>query len=90
MRVKEGLDFSIQQLSNENVDFDSYKMGETINTEYPEYYPSLSLDNQVMIMTRRFKPVGASLEQEDFYISKWSNRNNSPEKQSLFLHQYAL
>ncbi|MAO45657.1 MAG: hypothetical protein CL823_00755 [Crocinitomicaceae bacterium] len=80
VRVKEGLDFSIQQLANENEDVDSHKLDETINTEYPEYYPSLSLDNQVMIMTRRFKPVGASVDQEDFYISKWSNRNNSWRK----------
>ncbi len=78
-RVKEGIEFSIQH-ANDSAKFDAHKLSENINTSSPEYYPSLSLDNQVMIMTRRFKPIGAKYNQEDFYISKWSNRNNSWDK----------
>ncbi len=79
VRVKEGIDFSIQH-ANDSAKFDAHKFSENINTSSPEYYPSLSLDNQVVIMTRRYKPIGAKYEQEDFYISKWSNRNNSWER----------
>ena len=79
VRVKEGLDYSIQHMNDEG-NFDSHKLGENINTEYPEYYPSLSLNNKILIMTRRFRPVGYKVEQEDFYISKWSNRLNDWEK----------
>ena len=79
LRVKDGLDFSIQH-ANDSAKFDAHKFSENINTSSPEYYPSLSLDNQVIIMTRRYKPIGAQYEQEDFYISKWSNRSNSWEQ----------
>lgn len=79
IRVKAGLDFSLKH-ANDSAMFDAHKLSTNINTSNPEYYPSLSLDNKVVIMTRRFKPIGALYEQEDFYISKWSNRSNSWEK----------
>ena len=80
IRVKEGVDYSIQHM-NDSANFDAHKLSsKSINTENPEYYPSLSLDNKVIIMTRRYKPIGAAYDQEDFYISKWSNRVNGWSK----------
>jgi len=58
------------------VDFDPVNMGEEVNSDYPEYFPSLSVDGSVMVMTRRIPDLESTgpggqqaFDQEDFYIS---------------------
>lgn len=80
VRVKESLDFSLQQMSYAKKKFNAHRLSDNVNSQNPEYYPSLSLDSKVIIMTRRFKPISSKHEQEDFYISRWNNSSNSWSK----------
>ena len=54
------------------VPFEPVNLGENINSEDYEYFPSLTVDGQTLIYTRnqRTGPVGF---QEDFYLSKLKN-----------------
>ena len=49
------------------VPFEPHKMSDAINSEYDEYYPSMSTDGNTLIFTRR---IGRD---EDFYCSKKIN-----------------
>ena len=49
------------------VPFEPHKMSDAINSEYDEYYPSMSTDGNTLIFTRR---IGRD---EDFYSSKKIN-----------------
>jgi len=71
--VRKGLEFSKAAVVNPTKDLQPIVMGGGINTNLPEYYPSMSLDKQVLIMTRRVK---GSPSQEDFYISRWSAKSS--------------
>lgn len=57
------------------VDFNPVPVDEFINSDDPEYFPSLSVDGSIMVFTRRIKDVMTiygnreAIEQEDFYIS---------------------
>lgn len=78
-RMKVNFDFGKVAINNP-VEFDPINMGENINSEYPEYFPSLSVDGSTMVMTRRIPDIislGAGddrrIDQEDFYISYFEN-----------------
>ena len=49
-----------------NYKFDPVNMGDSINTEVPEYYPTLTIDANKLIFTRR-----VNNSNEDFYESNW-------------------
>ncbi len=49
-------------------------LGDSINTPYPEYYPSLTIDGKKLVFTRRLK------QDEDFYESDGVNGNWSKAK----------
>jgi len=53
------------------VPFDPKNLGDSVNSEHAEYLPSLSLDDSVMVFTRRLDG-----RNEDFYIS---NRRQSSQ-----------
>lgn len=72
--LRKGLDFSLSEVSNASGKLPVVLEGD-VNSDMPEYYPSLTLDNKVMIFTRRLRGIGVT-EQEDFYMSKWSSKNN--------------
>jgi outer membrane protein OmpA-like peptidoglycan-associated protein/tetratricopeptide (TPR) repeat protein len=63
-------DFGINALKNP-VAFDPKNLGAGVNTAGGEYYPSITVDQQQLIITRRLKDerIG-NQEQEDFYFSK--------------------
>jgi outer membrane protein OmpA-like peptidoglycan-associated protein/tetratricopeptide (TPR) repeat protein len=63
-------DFGINAIKNP-VAFDPKNLGAGVNTAGGEYYPSITVDQQQLIITRRFKDerIG-NQEQEDFYFSK--------------------
>jgi len=49
-------------------------LGDSVNSRFPDYWPSLSADKNTFIITRRlpvdsYTPYGSSNFQEDFYIS---------------------
>ena len=65
--------FSISAMKNP-VPFNPINLGTNINTADDEYWPSLSIDENTLVITRR---VGSGMEgvrvQEDFFISRFNN-----------------
>ena len=72
--------FAIEALKNP-VDFSPVDLGDSINTAFDEYWPSITADGQTFMFTRQVESAGAggviNNRQEDFYVSyltegKWS------------------
>lgn len=62
------------------VNFKPINLGETINTEFPEYFPSVTADDSTLLFTRRVDDITAPMgRQEDIFVSRktddhhWSN-----------------
>ena len=54
------------------VEFDPINIGPGINTQYPEYFPTITVDGATILFTRRIpdeRVYGPQKEQEDFFIS---------------------
>jgi outer membrane protein OmpA-like peptidoglycan-associated protein len=66
-KITENCEFAIDAMSHP-VPFEPINMGESINTNFSEYYPSLTADDNTFLFTRRIESKGA-IDQEDFYIS---------------------
>ncbi len=70
-------DFAVHSLKNP-VPFVPFNLGDSINTEYDEYWPSLSIDEQILVYTVLL-PVNIRIQgkqrnrQEDFYVSFYRN-----------------
>ena len=67
------------------VDFNPQNMGEEVNSAFPEYFPSLSVDGSVLVMTRRIDDIISMgpgdqrpIENEDFYITYYQNGSWTP------------
>lgn len=66
-------EFAIQAIKNP-VPFNPINMGPEINSEYSEYFPCLTVDDQMILFTRRIPSVDfPGREQEDFYVSRKVN-----------------
>ena len=80
--------FAIVQKANP-VPFDPINLGENINSRNAEYLPSLTADEQTLVITvrrpRDMYTTTLSAEEEDFFISKKIHENG--QKQSLLAHQ---
>lgn len=64
--------FAIHAMQNP-VDFDPQNLGSNVNSDLPEYFPSLTVDGKKLLFTRRLEddsPVGFN---EDFYLSEKEN-----------------
>lgn len=66
--------FIIHALNNP-VDFNPVSLGDSINSRYDEYWPSLTADEEILVFTRQVlrDPAGSQAMQnkrEDFYYSK--------------------
>ena len=70
------------------VPFDPKNLGDSVNTIYHEYFPTLTLDEQTLIITRRLprnkETLGINQEEEDFFMSnkvnnKWKYAQNLGE-----------
>lgn len=57
--------FALEAIKNPTA-FEPKNLGSNINTKYAEYFPTLTVDNQFLLFTRR---INSSYEQEDFYGS---------------------
>ncbi|MFZ7144278.1 MAG: tetratricopeptide repeat protein, partial [Bacteroidota bacterium] len=66
------------------VPFNPVNMGDSINSQYEEYFPAITGDGKTFLFTRRIKTVnsdGRKFEQEDFYLSSMGTngwRNAQP------------
>lgn len=72
---RESAIFSIKAKSNP-LNIDPKNIGPGINTEHPEYFPTLTVDGRIMLFTREVPyqnnyPRG----QEDFFVSQLSEKN---------------
>jgi hypothetical protein len=55
------------------VQFNPVNLGPAVNTPNDEYWPSLSVDEQTLVITRLLKSDNPIIKyQEDFFISHWS------------------
>lgn len=70
--------FSLEAIKHP-VPFSPVSVGDGINTNADEYWPSITVDGQTMMFTRQSKPIEAagrrSIPQEDFYLSFLSGNN---------------
>ncbi len=63
-------EFAIQAMKNP-VPFNPVNLGPEINSEFSEYFPCLTVDDQMILFTRRIPSQEIpGREQEDFYVSK--------------------
>lgn len=74
-KIKSFIDFSYISYNNP-VDYNPISVGIGVNTEYDEYWPSLSIDEQTLVFTRllprNIKPTGNKMYdfQEDLFVSQ--------------------
>ncbi|MDR2557084.1 MAG: OmpA family protein [Bacteroidales bacterium] len=58
------------RIADEQVPFEPFNLGDSINTEYDEYFPVITLDGNSIIITRRYlRPEPSPHLEEDFFIS---------------------
>ncbi len=84
-RLKVNYTFAKDAVRNP-VDFNPINMGDNVNSQYPEYFPSLSVDGSTLVMTRRIPvapgqapdPRFPDKDQEDFFISYFKDGEWSP------------
>ncbi len=61
------------------VDFKPVSLGASVNTVEDEYWPSISADEQTLVITRLSKnEINTSKKHEDFYISHWTGNDWGP------------
>lgn len=73
--MKENVEFAKEALNNPS-DINPINIGAGINTEHPEYFPTLTVDGRTFLFTREIPnndntPRG----QEDFFVSRLSEKN---------------
>lgn len=69
--------FALDAMANPQ-NFDPINLGQGVNTKYPEYFPTITVDGKTILFTRRIpdnRVYGPIKEQEDFYISHLSESN---------------
>lgn len=68
-QLRASTEFSLASIAHP-VAFVPVNAGEGVNTILAEYYPTLTVDGQQLLFTRRLPVAGSNDEQEDFYVSK--------------------
>ncbi|PCJ81496.1 MAG: hypothetical protein COA49_05225 [Bacteroidetes bacterium] len=71
--VKEGLNFSFTAVLNPINNLVLQPLDSNVNSVYPEYYPSMTLNGKTLVFTRRVKSENGKYAQEDFFESKLEN-----------------
>ena len=78
-KMIENCEFAIEAIKNP-VDFNPVNLGSSINSELPEYFPSITADDSTFLFTRRVNDLSApGGRQEEIFVSKktpnnhWSN-----------------
>ena len=75
-KMIENCEFAIEALKNP-VDFDPINLGSSINSELPEYFPSITADDSTFLFTRRVNDLSApGGRQEEIFVSKKTPNNN--------------
>ena len=75
-KMIENCQFAIEAIKNP-VDFDPINLGSSINSELPEYFPSITADDSTFLFTRRVNDLSApGGRQEEIFVSKKTPSNN--------------
>lgn len=77
-RQLENCKFAINAIKNP-VPFEPKNMGPSINSQYYEYFPAITADDQTFLFTRNLRGTGGDA-QEDFLFSKKINGEWQPAK----------
>ncbi|MGD2034110.1 MAG: tetratricopeptide repeat protein, partial [Bacteroidales bacterium] len=89
VRARRGIEqtrFAIHAVNNP-VDFKPVNLGPNINTQVDEYWPSLSADEQTLVITRlvpAYDIIQEGRMQEDFFISHYGKDGWGPMKNAGF------
>jgi outer membrane protein OmpA-like peptidoglycan-associated protein/tetratricopeptide (TPR) repeat protein len=76
-KLIESSTFLIESKKNPSA-FEPVNMGSQINTNRPEYFPTITVDGKTFLFTRRLESIlktGEKYEQEDFFYSNLNNIN---------------
>ena len=65
-------DFAIDAMQNP-VSFKPVNLGTDINSQYPEYFPCLTVDDKTLLYTRKIVDNETKRVHEDFYISEYKD-----------------
>lgn len=93
-RIQRSCEFAIEAMKKP-VKFNPKNLGPGINTRYPEYYPTISGDDQMLLFTRRIPDQQAYMgEQEDFFFSllidnKWNKAQSVGSNINTILNEGA-
>lgn len=76
-QIRSNCEFAKKAMQNP-IDFNPINIGPGINTEDPEYFPTITVDGRTILFTRRIadgRVSGNFKEQEDFFVSQLGNNN---------------
>jgi len=73
-KMKKNALFSIDAKNNP-AKIDPINIGPGINTEHPEYFPTITVDGRTLLFTRLIPSRENARGQEDFYVSELSEKN---------------
>ena len=76
-QIKSNCEFAKAAIENP-IDFKPINIGPGINTEDPEYFPTITVDGKTILFTRRIadgRVSGTFKEQEDFFVSQLGDNN---------------
>lgn len=78
-RNVENCQFAIEALKKP-VKYEPKNLGPNVNTERPEYFPTLTADDKTLLFTRNIEDERVPFygEQEDFFVTTWENDQWSP------------
>ena len=74
-KVRNNSEFAVNAMKNP-LKFNPINIGPGINTAAPEYFPTITVDGQTILFTRRIKDgrvAGPYKQQEDFFVSELEN-----------------
>ena len=75
-RMIQNCEFAIKAIKSP-VNFEPVNLGNSINTELPEYFPSVTADDSTFLFTRRVNDISAPMgRQEDIFVSKKTSGNH--------------
>jgi len=82
-RNAENSEFALEALKKP-VKYEPKNMGPNINTERPEYFPTITADDKTLLFTRNIEDqrVARYKAQEDFFVTTWEN-NEWTQSQSI-------
>jgi outer membrane protein OmpA-like peptidoglycan-associated protein/Tol biopolymer transport system component len=75
--IRESCEFAANSMKNPN-NIHPINIGPGINTQYMEYFPTITVDGKTLLFTRRIpdnRVEGPIKEQEDFFVSQLGSNN---------------